>query len=128
MPAYTTNLSIVRNGSSIKSTSVETEFDNVGVEFDDEAELPANTTNFDIPCSIAYANIGFVYFYCDVALTIKTNSTGSPDQTISLGAGKPLKWATGDADACPITANLTHLYLTNTTVVGEIYLLIGVNL
>lgn len=51
----------------------------------------------------------------DVALTIKTNSSGSPTDTIVLTAGQALMWAfaTDGLTACPITANITALYVTN---------------
>lgn len=126
MPTLTTSLNVIRNGSSLKSTSVDTTFDNTVLEFDDHTEL-ATATNHDLPLSVTYTDIAYLYFYCDIAVTIKTNSTGSPDQTISLAAGKPLKWATGDADACPITANLTHLYLTTASNAGACLFIIGTN-
>ncbi len=53
--------------------------------------------------------------YCDVAVTIKTNSSGSPTDTITLVAGQAHVWvlATDTLANCPITANITALYITN---------------
>jgi hypothetical protein len=53
--------------------------------------------------------------YSDVALTIKTNSSGSPTDTIVLVAGEARMWslAYGGLSLCPITANITALYITN---------------
>ncbi len=51
----------------------------------------------------------------DVALTIKTNSSGSPTDTIVLVAGQALVWtlATDTLAKCPITATITSLFITN---------------
>ena len=51
----------------------------------------------------------------DVALTVKTNSSGAPTDTIALAAGQTLVWtlATDLLAKCPITANITALYITN---------------
>jgi len=53
----------------------------------------------------------------DVAITVYTNaaSTGSPTDTISIAAGEARIWtlATDTLARCPITANITALYITN---------------
>ena len=55
------------------------------------------------------------------SLTIKTNSSGSPDDTITLQADKPLYWDTRilatEGTACPLTVDITTgLFLTNTAI------------
>ncbi len=53
----------------------------------------------------------------DVAIIVYTNaaSTGSPTDTIAIAAGQALIWtlATDLLAKCPITANITALYITN---------------
>lgn len=55
--------------------------------------------------------------------TIKTNSSSVPDDTITLVAGKPLIWNTTIEDTlgttCPLTADVTGLFLT-TTAIGDL--------
>lgn len=55
-------------------------------------------------------------FSSDLALTIKTNSSSSPTDTIVLVAGQVLVWslASDGLARCPITASITSLFITNT--------------
>ncbi len=46
-------------------------------------------------------------------LTIKTNSEGTPTQTITLVDGVPQLWFDGNGQDCPITADITtDIYVT----------------
>lgn len=51
-------------------------------------------------------------------LTVKTNSNGSPANTITLAADRPFRWYVGestlrDTAGTAITTDITALYLTN---------------
>ena len=49
-----------------------------------------------------------------VAMTIKTNSSGTPAQTFVLSAFEPVVWSAGQtAVTNPITTDITALYVTN---------------
>lgn len=54
------------------------------------------------------------------SLTVKTNSSSAPDDTLTLQAGKPLYWDTRiqstEGTACPLTVDVTGLFLTNTAI------------
>jgi hypothetical protein len=54
---------------------------------------------------------------------IKTNSSGSPADTLTVLAGKPLLWDTQIlatvGTACPLTVDVTGLFLT-TTAIGDL--------
>lgn len=54
-----------------------------------------------------------VYILSDQDLTLKTNSTGSPDDTIILTANKPVIWYAGCGWTNPLTVDVTKFYLTN---------------
>ena len=57
-----------------------------------------------------------LFILSDQALTIKTNSSGEPQETISLLAGVPLMWhdtLPNQADANPFSDDITALYVTN---------------
>lgn len=46
--------------------------------------------------------------------TVLTNSTGSPDDTLTLKANQPLIWRTNDpAGALFLTVDVTKIYVTN---------------
>lgn len=50
---------------------------------------------------------------CD--MTVKTNSSGAPDDTLSLVDGEPIAWSAGapGSPAIPLSADITALYVTN---------------
>lgn len=48
------------------------------------------------------------------AMTIETNSTSSPGQTIVLVADRPYVWNNGDLSACPLTVDVTTIYVSST--------------
>lgn len=52
-----------------------------------------------------------------VALTVKTNSSGSPDNTFTLAAGVPFSWVLGDPPlrdtaGTAVAADITALYVS----------------
>jgi hypothetical protein len=74
--------------------------------------LVSNATNEHIVMSVRQAGIKSIFILADANTTLKTNSSGSPDDTIALVAGKPLNWTINDYTTCPITADITGLYAT----------------
>lgn len=76
--------------------------------------VPASTTNQALPIALAAANVQSLILKSSTDLTIKANSTSSPDFTLNLKAGRALVWRKSDGYfAGPIAANVTTLYLTN---------------
>jgi hypothetical protein len=57
------------------------------------------------------------------SLTMKTNNSGAPDDTLTILADNPLIWNTTIEDtigtACPLTVDVTGLFLTN-SVAGDL--------
>lgn len=56
-----------------------------------------------------------IYILASTPLTIKTNSSGSPADTLALAAGVPFLWIAASGLTVPFTADITALYLTNAT-------------
>jgi hypothetical protein len=73
--------------------------------------IAPSTTNLAVVASIDETNLRGLWLHSDQALTLKTNSSGSPDDTIALAANQPVFW-TG-AGAKPISANVSTIYVTN---------------
>jgi hypothetical protein len=70
-----------------------------------------------IPVSWTLAGLQSIILLSDKAATIKVNSSGSPDATISLKAGSPFVWSRSDAYyAYPFgsASSVTNLYITTT--------------
>jgi|GEM_PF-3368687 len=74
--------------------------------------VAANATNYQVAYALTVAKCQGFFMVADAAMTVKTNSTSAPDQTFTLAAGVPVAWMTG-AGACPVTVNVTTLYITS---------------
>ncbi|AMV24599.1 hypothetical protein VT84_09400 [Gemmata sp. SH-PL17] len=77
--------------------------------------VAASTTNQQENIAFNHTNLQGVYIKSDVTVTLKTNSSGSPDNTITITAGKPFVWYAGCGIANPFTAAVTTTYWTNAT-------------
>ena len=73
----------------------------------------SGTPNVEIDVAFAFANVKSLVLYSSQAMTLKTNSSGAPDDTIVIPAGGAIVWNTNDVAACPFTANVTKIYATN---------------
>lgn len=62
------------------------------------------------------AKIKVFYMVADVACTVKTNSSGSPQETFTLVANQPIHWDNTDGSliASLFAGNITALYVTTT--------------
>jgi hypothetical protein len=78
-----------------------------------DGSIATGVTNGEIDIALDVSAIKAMVMYSTQALTVKTNSTSAPDNTISLAAGKQLVWTTDHLDACPLTADVTKFYVTN---------------
>ena len=85
-----------------------------GLEVSVEEAIPANSTNLQIVgVTCDQSQLKSVYLKSDKALTLKTNSTGAPQDTISLVADSPIVWNDDmPAAACPFAGDVTALYVT----------------
>ena len=56
-----------------------------------------------------------VLLVASVAMTLKTNSSGSPQETIALAAGVPKIWSLAQdlIGTCPFSGDVTALFVTN---------------
>lgn len=77
--------------------------------------IPASSTNFAVTLAFTLAKVKSLWFYSDKAVTLKTNSSGSPVDTIVLAAGIPLVW-NANLGANPFSADVTSLFVTNAAV------------
>lgn len=81
--------------------------------------VAASTTNQLYTISIIRSKLQSFFLYTDGALTLKTNSSGSPSDTFVFAAGYPFAWVLGApfpvSSATPLAADVTAFYLTNST-------------
>lgn len=111
MSLFTHQVTAGYKGSTTVSNVVASYTGDVQIELDDD--VAATTTNKEFDVAITIANIKSVCITCDKAVTIKTNSTSSPQETIVLTAGKAIIWAFDHTEAGPFLGNITKFYVTN---------------
>lgn len=101
----------VNGGNRISATAAEVGTTDIYLN----TSFGASTTNQLVAAAFTVANIQGVFLVANQNLTIKTNSSGSPAQTINLIAGLPLYWeASAGYFSNPFTTNVTAFYITCT--------------
>lgn len=100
------------SGGRVKSTSIiVTGTDSVRWE----RSVADSVTNgeLDIP-EVTQANITSLYLLSTQDVTLKTNSSGAPTDTITLKANRAYWWDTNDYNTCLLTGNITaNVFATN---------------
>lgn len=92
---------------------------NVTQSFTGDSELGVNdsvagsTTNKHYAVAVTKAQIVSMALYSSQAVTIKTNSSTTPQETITLTAGQQIVWFSTSTDTCPFSADVTGFYVTN---------------
>jgi hypothetical protein len=83
-----------------------------------DALVAAGATNKEWDLALTVANLQSCVLFCDQNVTLKTNSSSSPQETISLVAGKEVIYTHDGAagGAIPFAGNITKFYLTNSGV------------
>ena len=76
--------------------------------------IPDSTTNQLLNVAWVRAQLAGIYIVSDQVVTIKSNSSGSPDDTLVLAANVPVHWYPARYHTKPFaTADVTKLYVTN---------------
>ena len=89
-----------------------------GQEINVSEPIPASAVNQPVAFAAVVAKLQSIFLFASAALVIKTNSSGSPANTITLAAGVPFLWQPGDGTlrdtaGVAITTNITSLFVTN---------------
>lgn len=69
--------------------------------------ITGSTTNVAYVFNLDPAKVAYLIIHSDVTCTVKTNSSGSPTDTISLTGGTPKMFPLGTLAAIPFTAAIT---------------------
>lgn len=86
-----------------------------GSEVNWDATVATGVTNQSQTFAMTVANMQSLYILSNTNVTLKTNSTGSPANTINLLANVPLVWQTGGYYTNLFTTDVTVIYLTNSS-------------
>lgn len=69
-----------------------------------------------VPFVLDRSKVQGIFIDPDSNVTVKTNSSGSPTDTLTLLASDPVAWTINDGLAkCPFTADVTALYVSNSS-------------
>jgi hypothetical protein len=117
MATYTITHQII-DVSGNQTAGKLTETVNGTTALQEDVSVPATTTNQQLTFpALTQANLQAVGLYVSTGgtVTVKTNSTGSPQDTIVLTNGQVLLWTlqTNLIGKCPFSNNVTTIYVTN---------------
>lgn len=113
MFTHTTGITYKSDAGTITST---TETFTGDIESDYDGVIPPSTTNAEVDIAVTQANIQSMVLFSNVATTLKVNSSSSPVDTIVLPAGGQVVWNKNHPEACPLTADVTKIFITNANV------------
>lgn len=114
MPTHKITRSYTDESNQAVGSLTESIVDSSAVNADITVAVGTNLEK-DIP-KILHANMKSLLLVSSGDLTVKTNSSGSPDNVITLAAGVPLIWSLSQdgSGANPFgAADVTKLYCTN---------------
>ena len=109
MPTHNINLDW-SNGNESLSRKVTITADgeaNVVVAVADAA------SDLAVNIAIDFSALKLLYLVSDQDLTVETNDGTTPDDTLTLKAGKPLLWFEDSGFSNPLSADVTSLHVTN---------------
>jgi hypothetical protein len=78
-----------------------------------DTTIAASTTNQEFDIKFPHATIQSLVVFSSLDLTLLTNSTSMPGNTLNLKAGVGVYWGQDWAGDCPFTADVTKIYVTN---------------
>lgn len=124
--AVSNSISFGHTGASATLSDTVTLSGSIGTEAN--FTVAGSATNSQQAIDFNQTNLRGVYIKTDQDLTLKTNSTGSPQETISLKAGIPMVWVYQGGIPNPFAGNVTTTYWTNAgTTAANVFLRVLVN-
>jgi hypothetical protein len=72
--------------------------------------VPANATT-EYTLAVDVSELEVLYISASRDVTIKTNSSGAPDDVLTIKAGSPLQWSTNCGFVCPLGTDVTVIFV-----------------
>jgi len=82
-------------------------------ELNVDMQVAASSTNLPFAFRFLKAGLQCLYIICDQAVTLHTNSTTTPQDTINLAKGVPYVWDQSSGITNPFAADVTAGYVSN---------------
>lgn len=80
-----------------------------------EETVANGQTAYEIDVAIDVSAVQAFSICSDRAVTVKTNSSGSPANTLNLHAGVPYEWSTNSYDTFKLTTDVAKLFVANSS-------------
>ena len=109
MPDQTLNLSVTAGGATVDNQVVASP-DSVTQQ---DLTVADSVTDQLVTIAIDFSELESIYLYSSATVTVETNSSSAPDDTITLTAGVPIVWYTSCGHANLFSADVTAFYITN---------------
>ena len=88
-------------------------------------DIDASAVNIEILVALDVSKLQSVVIKSSQDCTVKTNSSGSPDDTLTLVANVPYVWTINSYDASLITADVSKIFVTNGAAVAMTFQLLA---
>jgi len=111
MAASLTITESVMNGG--RQVSRENTFTGTGSASVVGESIADSTTDGLVAFALDVSQVKAIYIKSDQDITIETNSSSAPDNTLALKSNIPYVWYTNKYDALVFTADITKIYVTN---------------
>jgi len=115
VPDHTLTSAWTRAGESVSVNKTYT----VEGEQNVDVAVPAATTHKEVNIDLDVSELKTLMILSTTDVTIKTNSTGSPDDTLTVVANTPVMWGDDTGITCPLTVDVTKIYITNAGAVAS---------
>lgn len=103
--------STINDGGAVRFTNTASV--DVGASASVDETISNAETNKQVTVAVPLTGLKMFALMADQNVNVKTNSSGSPQETFTLVAGKPIVWVTGDVDSAPIAGAVSSLFVTN---------------
>lgn len=111
MPQQSAQITVGDGLVRINATIAKTVSANIGIE----EEVNTGVTNQLVACAFPATGLKMLAICSDKDVTVKTNSSGSPQETWNLKANQVFLWKEGDPGSVPVAGAVTALYITNSS-------------
>jgi len=102
-------LAFTRNGETLSSPVTLMVTGEAGAD----VAVTAGATAFAVAIAFTVANVQDIYISSDQNITIHTNNSTTPIDTVPVTAGNPILWYSGSGQNCPFAHDVTHMYIAN---------------
>ncbi|HAP39454.1 MAG TPA: hypothetical protein DCQ94_06820 [Nitrospira sp.] len=114
MPAHAIDITWKQGNDTVQNTVVVAGLQELNLgDTESPWTVPHEATADRKTVSIDVSQLKSLFLTSTRDVTVKTNSTGSPDNTIELKAGKPAIWWENCGWDCQLTVDVTDFYVAN---------------